>query len=56
MQDVRNRDNSMHRNERLSLLGVEEPGAQLILLQKTHAARSRNARGAADIVTKDSRC
>ncbi len=56
MQDVRNRDNSIHCNEGLSLLGVEGPGVQLILLQKTHAARSRKARGAAEIVTKDSRC
>ena len=54
MQEVRNRDNSMHRNKRLSLLGVEGPGVQLILLKKTHAARSRKARGAADIVMKNS--
>ena len=53
MQDVRSRGISMHRHEGLTLL---EPRVQLILLQKTHAARNRRAKGEADIVTKDSRC
>ena len=56
MQEVRSRDITMHCHERLTLVGAERPGVQLILLQKTHAARSRRARGEADIVTKDSRC
>ena len=56
MQEVRSRDISMHRHEGLRLLGAEGLGVQLILLQKTDAARNRKARGASDIVMKDSRC
>ena len=56
MQEVKSKDISKHRHERLTLLGAEGPGMQLILLQEAHAARSRRARGAADIVKKDSRC
>ncbi len=56
MQEVRSRDIRMHRHEELTLIRADEPEVQLILLQKTHAARSRRARGAADIVTKNSRC
>ncbi len=43
----------MHCHEGLTMLEAEEPGVQLILLQRTHAARSRRARGVADIVTKN---
>ena len=56
MQEVRRRDISIHRHQRLTLLGAEKPAVQLILLQLTHAARSRRARGAADIIIKGSRC
>ena len=56
MQEVSSKDTRMHRHEKLMLLEAEGPGVQLILLQKTHGARSRKARGTADIVTKDSRC
>ncbi len=56
MQEVRSRDISIHRHKRLTLLKAEKPRVQLILLQRTHAARSRRAKGASDIVMKDSRC
>ncbi len=56
MQEVTTKDISMHCYERLTLLGAEGPGVQLILLQITQAARSKKAKGATDIVTKYSRC
>ncbi len=56
MQEVKSRDISMHHHEGLTLLGTEGPEVQLILLQRTHAAKSRKAMSAADIVTKNSRC
>ena len=41
MQEVRSRDISIHRHKKLMLLETEGAKMQLILLQKTHAARSR---------------
>ncbi len=48
MQEVKSKDISMHRYERLTLIGAEGPGVQLTSSRKTHAVRKVSSSRKAD--------